>query len=1261
MKTANALSMLAGNDSESEAEISQARKPSGGLLSRLHTHKDDSSENDDEGSDAAYERTMQRFKSAKTANVISSDEESEDEADAGEDAYERMKKQLAAKQADSSTIEESTPKAKTPAVVSSDEEEDVPIRTAAARRIRPAKESRSSAPTSPASSIRSRRSSPGLFVTPNASPVKSRVRSPDAIDDDSDQSTSPVHNADFNDRVKRIRAERVAQKNKEKKERAQKAPQQIEEDSESNSDGENGRRLTQQSKPTRKAGKKAMEAMIRDQQRIVRSMQLTHQSKTKKRYGTKDLLAKFGFPTDAEPELTHDAPAAVPVQENSAVTSPSSTVDKGKGRAPEFQHLPPKIMPTDIVAVQNVAVDVSRPTHADSMVELSESDDDLQVVQPKSRLAVFDKIPERKAQESSSLLHLRHLAQLTSGNDRNSKGQRSMNNVELGMSLQQKARLQNRKAREERLAELRAKGIHIETEEEREKRQAEVEDIVAQFEKDRERDLAIAKQERKKAREDGEAGDGLPSSDEEDEDYIGSEDEDVAAGGADDEDDEEMELVLSGSEEEMEEEEETVENPHSLVDDLADEDDEEMAVETTNDILQDADDEEDADLAAPSRRHTTKRAKHVVIDEEDEDQEEVVPQGSPTQQATPSDDPLAAFSFGNAAPALGLTQAFAGTMASLDAESRGQSPEPEQDSLQFLRSLPDTQPLLNSSQSAVPNSQPEMSQSETQPQIDLGFNQLFQAQPEFSSTQLSEVPEPTQDAGFLLSRSPAGLAPMPSTIDTVMVPIAESPIKKSKGKLRRGLAEAPVELSDVDDDDMEAAGLGSDDGRPARKAKDVFSVMKKAAKKQRKIDDFNKQTSWAKDIVQEQAEESEDEYAGLGGASDDDSGNEMDEELAKMIDTNDVVVDKSGLERFYNEQETKKHQQDVEQMYKDVMTGGFRKRTAGRDAFDMSDSEDEAEMRRAKWQRERQRMSNAILADERIGKLAQNAKQQAFINTMIDTYDDSEYGFLNEPEHPAPESQSQSQPNEPADSGAMNDPDEDLSIPDSQASQPSNPLKRKSPSFESQEKENRPPANQRRTAAPPLSNNPYKKARTLPEIQHQLSELLEDSRVMVPDSQYMSDDSDDDATNNDAFASRRPTTIIDRLSLSRSSTTLSESNTTTGANPTVAGQTMAFASTTTTMHGGFRVPSLTRRATSNFSTVSERSSSSSSTVATAAVGGVRRGATGKSNIHAQAREAERRAVLEKAEGKRKEVLKKKVGRARGVRSMLGGLGDGGFE
>jgi len=273
-------------------------------------------------------------------------------------------------------------------------------------------------------------------------------------------------------------------------------------------------------------------------------------------------------------------------------------------------------------------------------------------------------------------------------------------------------------------------------------------------------------------------------------------------------------------------------------------------------------------------------------------------------------------------------------------------------------------------------------------------------------------------------------------------------------------------------------------------------------------------------------------------------------------------------------------------------------------------------------------------------------KKTAFFKTLVDHYEDADYDFLNNPEEPlteASQSQSEDRPTE----------NEDISIPDSQTAAITTPsinlLKRKS--TDSQEKENRPPPNMRRTAA---SDTLARKPMSMADIEHSVSELLEDPRIMVPDSQYLSDSEEELEVGLPTHTDKpsKPITI-DRLTLSRTST----SSTTTTS--TTDDTNLAFHSASATSHApGFRVPSLLRRATSNFSTVSERSAGSGTT--TPAEGGVRRGGTGRSNIHAQAREAERRAVMEKAEGKRKVALQKKAGRARGKRSVLSGLG-GGFE
>jgi mediator of replication checkpoint protein 1 len=328
------------------------------------------------------------------------------------------------------------------------------------------------------------------------------------------------------------------------------------------------------------------------------------------------------------------------------------------------------------------------------------------------------------------------------------------------------------------------------------------------------------------------------------------------------------------------------------------------------------------------------------------------------------------------------------------------------------------------------------------------------------------------------------------------------------------------------------------------------------------------------------------------------------------------------------------------------MNGGFRKRRGG-DGFEMSDEEDEIEQRRRKKQMQFKQQTKALMADERLAQIGHNPKKAAFFQTLADHMEDPDYEFLDAPGMDANQEPSQSQSDENNNESQNNE----ITVPDSQtidipAPVPINPLKRKAPDSQDSQKENRPPPHKRRTAA--TDNMIARKPMTLADVQHSVSELLEDHRIIVPNSQLSDSDSELEIEPPTKFTSRNP--IIDRLTLSRQNSALSE--TTDSANGG-----MAFHAAANGVHQpGFRIPSLVRRATSNFSTVSTGSSGASTPSETS----VRRGGTGRSNIHAQAREAERRAAVEKVELKRKETLKKKVAAKRGKRSVLGSL-DQGFE
>jgi mediator of replication checkpoint protein 1 len=76
----------------------------------------------------------------------------------------------------------------------------------------------------------------------------------------------------------------------------------------------------------------------------------------------------------------------------------------------------------------------------------------------------------------------------------------------------------------------------------------------------------------------------------------------------------------------------------------------------------------------------------------------------------------------------------------------------------------------------------------------------------------------------------------------------------------------------------------------------AFDVMKKdKVTKKKSAPEYNKKNSKAKDIVDEAAEESEDEYAGLGGHSDDSDDEENAIDRQMINDNSGEVVDEKQL------------------------------------------------------------------------------------------------------------------------------------------------------------------------------------------------------------------------------------------------------------------------------------------------------------------------------------------------------------------------------
>ncbi|KAI1104780.1 MRC1-like domain-containing protein [Jackrogersella minutella] len=970
--------------------------------------------------------------------------------------------------------------------------------------------------------------------------------------------------------------------------------------------------------------------------------------------------------------------------------------DKGKGKAME---------PAVEIAETKKAtaskpkrqVRVKLPPIQANLVTI-DSDDELEITNSKKgRMdAIFNKIPTKTTQESKSMHVLRHLAHLSSPTRDSSRGRNSkpsMTPAELQMSLQQRARAQAKLERERRLEFLRSKGITVQTEEERHREREQVEDIVArarqEVEEIMQREREDAKKARKEKRENGENDPLAWDDDSDDDSYEESEKETPA------------EIELSGSEEENEEEEDDemeyagngdVDEPAANLgfEDEAEVDgdsEEERTPKPTKIIT--SDDEEDALPAVKSRRPK----KHVQIVSDDEDEVEATPKpktktfGSPSFAHTSSPKiPTSVLRSATktfipglpvplAGPAgLGLTQIFAGTMD--DSQVAPGSGSPLQYAPTF-DNFPDSQfsATAGQSQNAMildsQNTQnPDTQARETQTQgVQLHFSQTqvhgFDSLMQTDATQMSDLIEPTQDGGFqdFTPLKQRFVDAPQSTVDTLVdgtpdyEAVQNSPLMKKRGKLRRR-GESRLSLSTLPDipgsPSVTPSAPQQDDARAAASA---FRIMEKAARRKKRLQEkFDKKKSKATEMIEEQAEESEDEYAGLGGADGEASSEEDDEFVKEMIDDaagNDANNEK--LAGFFADKERAADAAQVDKLFRDITTGMLRKRRrGGGNDFDLSDSDDGGEARRRMKRRQFAKMQKALFADERIGKIAENPRNAAFLKSIEDRNSDDEWDFDQNFADSAPESESESQGQSQGEGPSAA---AEKSIPDSQ---PMNGgLKR----AHEDDHAPRPPPNARRTKA-------GARASSLTDVRKELSNLLDEphgsATSIVPATEIGSDSEDEErqpaSSSSSNKENQRPeVAVVDRIKLKRDSS----SSSTNGA---AGSSRLAFAAPSAS-GGLFKVPALLRRATTNSiisNSSAESSSGSSSGLSKMAAGGkddgsklLKKTAGKRSGINYFARENERRAAVADAE-KRREAKKWKGVEGRG--KVVGGLfGGGRFE
>ena len=762
-------------------------------------------------------------------------------------------------------------------------------------------------------------------------------------------------------------------------------------------DDEGGRKLTQEAGPARaprKASKKALEEMNRETQRLTRGLQLAHEAKVKKKITKASLFERFNFkPAGAVEKVVPPVPASssrAPTPESAAqsdaemreVGTPPSSPPTVVGKDGEVGDAAPQVVaettapveadkddfPTleEIVARKQLdkgkgkatAADLADPPkpqprprrviHPANIVTLDpDSDDDLHIIPSASSKidAIFARVPLNQAKEPLPLQRLRRLAHLDDPDKRPAPPSRPgsklkkqvqkpvMTAAELHANLLQRARRQAKVERDRNLEELRAKGVHVMTAEERARERRDVEDIVAkarqEAEEIMEREREDAKAERRRKREAGEEDPLGWDDSEDDEDYQEVE--------------EEAELELSGSEEEEEGE---ADPAGELVDDAAESADESETEEVEGEAAAAAESDEEMLPSTKQARRRPRKQVTILSDDEDDAVPPIV-KATPRPKAHFAKSPSTSHARSPSVPTsvlrsatktfipglpvagpagLGLTQIFAGTM---DDSQAGSAPanSPSQPRPTFdVTAFPDS----NFSQTAQPtrgddlilDSQPTAARATQAPEtqgVQLrfsqsqvhGFDTFLEQADDVSMTQMSELLEPTQDGGFQnFSPLRQRFVDLPgSTGDTVLAGgqtqdvVNESPLVRRTGKLRRRgeVAGSPSRKrgSEGEGEEEDEFGFGT---VPVNN--NAFAAMKEAAvkeKKRKEAVEFDKKKSRARGMVEEQAEESEDEYAGLGGADGEDSSDDDDHSVKEMIDdeTKEDAGDERKLAAFY--------------------------------------------------------------------------------------------------------------------------------------------------------------------------------------------------------------------------------------------------------------------------------------------------------------------------------------------------------------------------
>ncbi|BFZ57442.1 hypothetical protein PYCC9005_004494 [Savitreella phatthalungensis] len=742
----------------------------------------------------------------------------------------------------------------------------------------------------------------------------------------------------------------------------------------------------------RAASKKALDQMHRETERLARGMNLAPEIVVKKKLSFTDFFARVGYKTAKEPSPQPPAPESAtepqppqtePVPESVVKTaSPiSAQVATSHAFAPELedddeielptveQVLSQPIVAPKAITPQKKAYHIIPPLARGNEVLLDSDSDNESPRMPADPVharhaALFSKRDFAQVKEDRKAAKFISLARPDSPTKLEARD-RKIRDAALKAAVAKQAQA-DRAARE---AALRAAGVEILSTEERQRQALQVEDLVERARRQAEeiRKLEQREDRRRKAIEDG-VNDEQASGDEaDDESWRGDDsdnDEDIASGEENDDDDMNDAPIDNDNDGEEEDEEDDENDENTTRADQASPVPQRTRLGRTTSILSEralSDDEEkqlarDRDLEAESEqlilqgnRRRRPRARFLLADDDDEDDEH----GEGDKE--------------NAIPLVRHVSSGSLNLRQMMPPEAG------------ISTLPAATSVNASTANDVPLGQLLSPQS------------LIRVRDDSVATQFDPL-----SPGLPLS----AYAPMPTQYTQATQIDPDNMLEESEETAR-----SPTPELQPPADDLETRPLNrlrkATAATAAITAASALEPPKPQSRKWRQERDERDAAEIARAreaLVDDRAVESDDEYAGLGGASDseDDAGADATQlaELRAMIDEADEVdgdddATRERVRALIARAELDKDEKLVAELLKDLESGGLRRRrgTAAAAGLLDDDNSDDEEDERRRYAIRKQQMRARMLESQNLTLLADNPRTAAFVAAMDDVQD----------------------------------------------------------------------------------------------------------------------------------------------------------------------------------------------------------------------------------------------------------------------------------